>query len=168
MAAATQVADLLVRLRALSGMAIQARDELEREFFTSAHQPGRRRGLVGMATEAHDELEREFFASVHQAIRRQVGVQVLEGLTLQDAGARVAQAQEFVSYGLLELLERLGRPERARSVVLLEVLALAEEHVARRQRRGSMLRAARPLVGLAMAVLAAAVIVLLIFRPGIG
>lgn len=129
------------------------------------------RSLPGTPAEAQAELEREYLSSIQQAIRHQVGPEVLQGISLAEATSRVARASEFVTYGLPLILQRLGRPERARSAALLEVLALAQEHIEQRQGRFAMMRNALPIGAIAAGAVGLIVIALVALpglRPGSG
>lgn len=124
------------------------------------------RSLPGTPADTHADLERELLTSIQQAIRHQVGPEILRTLPLSEAATRVARTNEFITYSLPAILQRLGHPERARSAAVLEVLALAQEHVDQRQGRSTLLRTAGPIAGGA-AGLIAAIALLLIAWPAL-
>jgi hypothetical protein len=112
------------------------------------------RSLPGTPSDTHADLERELLTSIQQAIRHQVGPEILGTLPLQESATRVARANEFITYSLPAILQRLGHPERARSAAVLEVLALAQENIDHRHGRSELFRRAVPIAAIAAGALA--------------
>ncbi len=147
----------------------QALEDVERTAGQVADMLVHLRSLPGTPADTHAELEREFMASIQQSLRHLMGPEILATLPLSEAITRVARCNEFITYSLPAILQRLGHPERARSAALLEVPAHAQEHIDQRQGRSAVLRTALPIAGAAAAILAVVAIALVALpglRPG--
>lgn len=129
-------------------------DEVERIASQVADMLVHLRSLPNTPADTHADLEREFTTSIHQAVRHQIGPEMLANLSVEEGASRVARANEFITYGLPPIMQRLGHPERARAAALLESLALAQEQVDQRQSRSTLIRAALPIAGAAAALVA--------------
>ncbi|MBI4214219.1 MAG: hypothetical protein HY534_07925 [Chloroflexi bacterium] len=144
----------------------QTLEDVERTASQVADMLVHLRSLPGTPADTHADLEREFLTSIQQSIRHLVAPEILRTLPLSEAVTRVARCNEFITYSLPAILQRLGHPERARAASLLEVLAHAQEHIDQRQGRSAAFRSAAPLVG-ALATIVAIVAVALAALPGL-